>query len=211
MHSDVADRRSVAISALQHYLFCPRQCALIHLEQVWQENFLTAHGRQLHERVDSGAPESRKGVRFERGITVNAPKLGLHGQLDLLEHHTTSSTYLPVEYKRGKPKATNVDKVQLCAQALCLEEMMATQVEVGALWYWQTRKRLEVEIDAALRTQTLALLEQIQNLFRQGRTPQPEYGKHCKACSLYELCQPKLMQGDRSSAYVSAMFNLDEK
>ncbi|QPB85804.1 CRISPR-associated protein Cas4 [Pseudoalteromonas rubra] len=211
MHSDVADRRSVAISALQHYLFCPRQCALIHLEQVWQENFLTAHGRQLHERVDSGAPESRKGVRFERGITVNAPKLGLHGQLDLLEYHTKSSTYLPVEYKRGKPKATNVDKVQLCAQALCLEEMMATQVEVGALWYWQTRKRLEVEIDAALRAQTLALLEQIQNLFRQGRTPQPEYGKHCKSCSLYELCQPKLMQGDRSSAYVSAMFNLDEK
>ncbi|WP_046007368.1 CRISPR-associated protein Cas4 [Pseudoalteromonas rubra] len=211
MHSDVADRRSVAISALQHYLFCPRQCALIHLEQVWQENFLTAHGRQLHERVDSGAPESRKGVRFERGVTVNAPKLGLHGQLDLLEHQTASRTYLPVEYKRGKPKATNVDKVQLCAQALCLEEMMATQVEVGALWYWQTRKRLEVEIDAALRTQTLALLEQIQNLFRQGRTPQPEYGKHCKACSLYELCQPKLMQGDRSSDYVSAMFNLDEK
>ncbi|KNC66378.1 CRISPR-associated protein Cas4 [Pseudoalteromonas ardens] len=211
MHSDVADRRSVTISALQHYLFCPRQCALIHLEQVWQENFLTAHGRQLHERVDSGAPESRKGVRFERGVTVNAPKLGLHGQLDLLEYHTASSTYLPVEYKRGKPKATNVDKVQLCAQALCMEEMMATQVEVGALWYWQTRKRLEVEIDAALRAQTLALLEQIQNLFRQGRTPQPEYGKHCKACSLYELCQPKLMQGDRSSAYVLAMFNLDEK
>ncbi|WP_125717352.1 CRISPR-associated protein Cas4 [Pseudoalteromonas rubra] len=211
MHSDVADRRAVAISALQHYLFCPRQCALIHLEQVWQENFLTAHGRQLHERVDSGAPESRKGGRFERGITVNAPRLGLHGQLDLLEYHTASNTYLPVEYKRGKPKATNVDKVQLCAQALCLEEMMATQVEVGALWYWQTRKRLEVEIDAALRAQTLALLEQIQNLFRQGRTPQPEYGKHCKACSLYELCQPKLMQGDRSSAYVSAMFNLDEK
>lgn len=203
------EQKLINISALQHFAFCPRQCALIHLEQVWQENYLTAHGRQLHERVDSGEPETRKGVRFERGVVVTAPQLGVTGKLDLLEHHKLSNQFVPVEYKRGKPKASNIDKVQLCAQALCIEEMLSVEVANGALWYWQTRKRIEVEFDDQLRTQTKALIARVQQLFANGKTPPPTKGKHCKACSLIEICQPDLTHNDGSSIYVAGLFNME--
>ncbi|WP_257326471.1 CRISPR-associated protein Cas4 [Pseudoalteromonas rhizosphaerae] len=205
------EARLISISALQHYLFCQRQCALIHLEQVWQENFLTAHGRQLHERVDHGGPETRKGVRFERGVTVNAPQLGLTGKLDLLEYQASINQFMPVEYKRGKPKANNVDKVQLCAQALCIEEMLGVDVNQGALWYWQTRKRLTVDIDEALRLQTKTLISDIQTMFYSAKTPSPIFGKHCKACSLNEICQPELITKDSSSRYITRLFNMDDE
>ncbi|SEG74314.1 CRISPR-associated protein Cas4 [Vibrio hangzhouensis] len=201
--------RLVNISALQHFAFCQRQCALIHLEQVWQENFLTAHGRQLHERVDNGEPETRKGVRYERGVVVSAPQLGLTGKLDLLEHHKASYQYIPVEYKRGKPKVNDIDKVQLCAQALCIEEMLAIEVKLGTLWYWQTRKRIEIELDTNLRMQTKDLIAQVQQLFINGRTPSPTIGKHCKACSLSEICQPELTHHDASNRYIQALFNTE--
>lgn len=205
------DVRLVPISALQHYLFCPRQCALIHVEQVWQENYLTAHGRQLHERVDSGEPETRKGVRFERGVAVSAPQLGLTGKLDLLEYHIAEKRYCPVEYKRGKPKMTDIDKVQLCAQALCIEERTQTAVESGALWYWQTRKRLPVALDDALRAKTQALIVQVKTLFEKGITPQPKPGKPCKACSLVELCQPQLVDREKSRQYIASLFDVEEE
>ncbi|MEJ6476920.1 CRISPR-associated protein Cas4 [Pseudoalteromonas piscicida] len=203
------DARLVNISALQHFAFCQRQCALIHLEQVWQENYLTAHGRQLHERVDNGEPETRKGVRFERGVVVSAPMLGLTGKLDLLEHHKISNQFIPVEYKRGKPKANDIDKVQLCAQALCIEEMLNVGVKQGALWYWQTRKRIDIEIDDSLRRQTKSLITQVLLLFEHGKTPAPTTGKHCKACSLIEICQPDLTEHDASSRYVAELFNME--
>lgn len=201
--------RLVNISALQHFAFCQRQCALIHLEQVWQENYLTAHGRQLHERVDNGEPETRKGVRFERGVVVTAPILGLTGKLDLLEHHKASSQFIPVEYKRGKPKANDIDKVQLCAQAMCIEEMLTVEVKQGALWYWQTRKRIEIELDTNLRGQTKDLITQVQQLFINGRTPAPTTGKHCKACSLIDICQPNLTEHDASNRYIETLFNME--
>ncbi|EKT63591.1 CRISPR-associated protein Cas4 [Providencia burhodogranariea] len=200
--------RLIAISALQHYLFCPRQCGLIHLEQIWQENFLTAHGRQLHERVDNGDPETRKGIRFERGISVSAPEIGLTGKLDLLEFDIKNKRYCPVEYKRGKPKATDVDKVQLCAQALCIEEMTQTKVEIGALWYWQTRKRLDVPIDNVLRNKTTLLIGKINIMLLNGKTPEPIYGKHCTACSLNEICQPELITNEHSLRYQKALYDL---
>lgn len=203
--------RLVNISALQHFAFCQRQCALIHLEQVWQENYLTAHGRQLHERVDNGEPETRKGVRFERGVVVTAPILGLTGKLDLLEHHKASSQFIPVEYKRGKPKANDIDKVQLCAQAMCIEEMLTVEVKQGALWYWQTRKRIEIELDTNLRGQTKDLITQVQQLFINGRTPAPTTGKHCKACSLIDICQPNLTEHDASNRYIETLFNMEVK
>lgn len=203
------DARLINISALQHFAFCQRQCALIHLEQVWQENYLTAHGRQLHERVDNGEPETRKGVRFERGVVVTAPQLGVTGKLDLLEHHKLINQFVPVEYKRGKPKASDIDKVQLCAQALCIEEMLAVEVTKGALWYWQTRKRIEVEFDSLLRSQTKALITQVQQLFIHAKTPAPILGKHCKACSLIDICQPEITKKDASSHYVAALFNTE--
>lgn len=203
------EARLVNISALQHFAFCQRQCALIHLEQVWQENYLTAHGRQLHERVDNGEPETRKGVRFERGVVVSAPQLGLTGKLDLLEHHKASNQFIPVEYKRGKPKTNEIDQVQLCAQALCIEEMLNVEVKQGALWYWQTRKRIEIEFDQSLRAQTHALITQVQKLFKLGKTPSPTTGKHCKACSLIDICQPNLTEHDGSNRYIAELFNME--
>ncbi|MYM58188.1 CRISPR-associated protein Cas4 [Vibrio sp. OCN044] len=203
------DVRLINISALQHFAFCQRQCALIHLEQVWQENYLTAHGRQLHERVDNGEPETRKGVRFERGVVVTAPQIGLTGKLDLLEHHKLSRQFVPVEYKRGKPKASDIDKVQLCAQALCIEEMLAVEVSNGALWYWQIRKRIDIKLDNQLRTRTKSLITQVQQLFANVKTPSPVKGKHCKACSLVDICQPDVTNNDGSSGYITALFNTD--
>lgn len=117
------DTRLIPLSALQHYAFCPRQCALIHNEQAWAENYLTAQGKALHERVDSGEPETRKGVRFERTVHVSAEKLGISGVLDLVEVDTKTGRLKPIEYKRGKPKPEPMDEIQLCAQGLCLEEM----------------------------------------------------------------------------------------
>ena len=198
--------REITLSALQHYSFCPRQCALIHNEQAWAENFLTAQGRALHERVDGGEPETRKGVRFERSVHVSAEKLGISGVLDMVEHELATGRLKPVEYKRGKPKVGLWDKIQLCAQALCLEEMTGKTVEEGALWYQQTRHREPVVFSGSLRQETLAVIEQVRSLLESGVTPPPVYGKHCKACSLVEICQPQLMGKDRSVGYVVGLF-----
>lgn len=202
-------QKLIPLSALQHFAFCPRQCALIHNEQVWAENFLTAHGQLLHQKVDSGVPENRKGIRFERAVQVSAPTLGLVGKLDLVEVDTNNETLVPVEYKRGKPKMDDVDKIQLCAQALCLEEMTGKHINIGALWYWQTRKRLEVNIDAALRSQTQAVITKVADLFASNQTPKAHFDKRCKACSLFDLCNPKLTAQDRSSDYCKGLYITD--
>ena len=200
------DLPTVSLSALQHYAFCPRQCALIHNEQAWAENYLTAQGRSLHERVDSGEPETRKGVRFERSVHVSAQRLGISGIVDMVEHDLTSGSLKPVEYKRGKPKPEPFDEIQLCAQALCLEEMTGQTIAEGALWYMQTRHRVPVAFSDGLRAQTLAVIAQVRELLASGQTPPPVYGKRCKACSLVEVCQPKLLERDRSVGYVAGLF-----
>ena len=200
--------RTIPLAALQHYAFCPRQCALIHNEQAWAENYLTAQGRALHERVDGGEPETRKGVRFERSVHASAEKLGISGVLDMVEHELATGHLKPVEYKRGKPKVGLWDKIQLCAQALCLEEMTGKTVEEGALWYQQTRHREPVVFSGSLRQETLAVIEQVRSLLESGATPPPVYGKHCKACSLVEICQPQLMGMDRSVGYVTGLFEM---
>lgn len=196
----------VPLSALQHYAFCPRQCALIHNEQAWAENYLTAQGQALHERVDSGEPETRKGVRFERTVHVAAEKLGISGILDLVERDLKTGELKPVEYKRGKPKPEPMDEIQLCAQALCLEEMTGQTINEGALWYMQTRHRVPVVFSTSLRQATLDTIAQVHALLISGKTPLPEYGKHCKACSLVEICQPKLLEKDKSAGYVKGVF-----
>ncbi|OSI12614.1 CRISPR-associated protein Cas4 [Neisseria canis] len=197
---------NIPLSALQHYAFCPRQCALIHNEQVWAENYLTAQGRALHERVDGGEPETRKGVRFERSVHVSAENLGVHGVLDMVERDIQTGHLKPVEYKRGKPKPEPFDEIQLCAQALCLEEMTGQTVAEGALWYMQTRHRVPVMFSGSLRAQTLQVIDEVRKLLESGTTPPPEYGKRCKACSLIEVCQPKLVDRDRSVGYVAGLF-----
>lgn len=204
----IVDDNTIAISALQHYAYCPRQFALIHIEQVWAENHFTAEGRLLHERVDSGVAEQRRGTRFERGVLLLSQRYQLTGKMDLLEIESGEPLrYFPVEYKRGKPKVEDWDRIQLCAQALCIEEMRNTQVTEGAIWYWEVRRREPITIDDALRAATLAVIEGAHALLASGKTPPPiDDKKRCKACSLVDLCGPDTFRRDHSSGYINDLF-----
>ncbi|KPQ28791.1 MAG: CRISPR-associated protein Cas4 [Marinobacter excellens HL-55] len=204
------NEKLIPLSALQHYAFCPRQCALIHNEQVWAENWLTAQGQLLHQRVDRGEPETRKGIRYERGVLVSAESLGITGKLDLVEIDLASGVMKPVEYKRGKPKRDNWDRIQLCAQGLCLEEMQGRPVDSGALWYWQTRHRADVPFSLDLREETRQVVANVRKLLTDGETPKVIYEKKCDACSLFDLCNPKLLGKDRSARYVDDLFDEGE-
>ncbi|MFA7440363.1 MAG: CRISPR-associated protein Cas4 [Sphingomonadaceae bacterium] len=182
----------VPVSALQHYLFCPRQCALIHVERIWAEDGATAEGRILHERVDGGRPDRRQGVRTVRSLTLRSLALGLAGKADVVEFH--GLTPFPVEYKRGRPKTHRADEVQLCAQALCLEEMFGLAVPEGALFYGQTKKRLPVTFDAELRDLTTRIAAETHAVIANGRTPPPHFTPGCRRCSLEEQCRPKRLE-----------------
>ena len=201
------DVRLIPLSALQHYAFCPRQCALIHNDQAWADNYLTAQGNLLHKRVDSGEPETRNGIRFERTVMVSAEKLGLTGKLDLIEKNLKTNQLTPVEYKKGKSKSDNWDQIQLCAQGLCLEEMTGQTLNEGYLWYWQTRKREYVAFDTELRQQTLEVISKVNAIFISGELPKPIFEKKCKACSLIDLCNPKIIQQDNSGNYIKQLFS----
>lgn len=180
------------ISALQHYLFCPRQCALIHVERLWAENTATAEGRILHEKADSGKAERRGGLQTLRSVQLRSFALGVAGIADVVEKRGDSLT--PVEYKRGKPKAHRADEVQLCAQALCLEEMFGVEVPEGVLFYGAVRRRLAVAIDAELRALTMQVAQDARDMVRAARTPPPVWATRlCGACSMAELCRPKRM------------------
>ncbi|MBI4632964.1 MAG: CRISPR-associated protein Cas4 [Deltaproteobacteria bacterium] len=191
----------IQLSALQHMVFCPRQCALIHIEQTWTESGRTAEGRIMHERVHDEGRESRGGVRIEYGVALRSLRLGLIGKADVVEfHRQPGGTWLPfpVEYKRGKPKADDCDKVQLCAQAICLEEMLGGAIPEGALFYGQTRHRLDVVFDEALRRRTEETAINVHELIDAGKTPPPVYAKRCDSCSLIAECLPKAIQKRRS-------------
>lgn len=196
----------VQISALQHYVFCPRQCGLIHVAGIWAENILTAQGRVLHDRVDSGEPEKRKNILFERAVVVASATYGLSGKLDLLETDLATGDVVPVEYKRGRPKQDLSDLVQVCAQALCIEEMKGVAVTHGALWYWQTRHRIEVPIDQKLRDITLESVCTIRQMMMSGTIPQAHFEKKCAACSLYDSCAPESTGSDRTLEYVKSLY-----
>lgn len=163
--------------------------------------------------MDSGVSEQRRGIRYERGVLLQSEKLGLTGKMDLLEIEATDPVrYRPVEYKRGKPKIEDWDRIQLCAQALCIEEMRDTQITEGALWYWEVRRRETVEINQALRQQTLQTIDNAKAVLESGRTPPPTSQKQrCRACSLVELCQPQLFRGDKSAQYVNDIYNNDSQ
>ncbi|MCH9692860.1 MAG: CRISPR-associated protein Cas4 [Gammaproteobacteria bacterium] len=196
------------ISALQHYAYCPRQFALIHIERVWAENRYTAEGRILHERVDSAVAEQRKDVRFERSVMLSSQQHRLNGKLDLLEVHD-GTCYIPVEYKRGKSKLLDWDRIQVCAQALCIEEMRSVRIEQGAIWYWEVRRRETVSLTKAIRKATLATIKSCHRLIERGETPKPTVDeKHCRACSLRDLCRPERFRRDSSSRYIKRLFEL---
>lgn len=191
------DEDLIPISALQHYLYCPRQCALIHVERQWAESRHTAEGRLLHDRVDRPIAERRKGVRTVTAMPLLSPPLGITGVADVVEFHQSDAAEIafPVEYKRGAPKAHRADDVQLCAQALCLEAMLGSEVPSGALFYGKTRRRKEVRFDESLRTLTRETIEAARQMILAHRTPTALYEpKRCDACSLIDLCQPRWLQ-----------------
>lgn len=192
----------IPISALQHWAYCPRQCALIHIEQVWSENVFTAQGRGLHEKVHDAETETRDGVRIVRGLRLHSLVLGLVGQADVVEFVPAESGVAlpgcdgfwrpyPVEYKRGKPKLDASDEMQLCAQAICLEEMLGADIDEGALFYGRPRRRKKIAFTEVLRRQTQQAAAEVHELFRRGQTPKVAYSKKCPSCSLVKVCMPK--------------------
>ncbi len=196
----------IHLAALNQYLYCPRRCALIHIEQLWEENLFTAEGRIMHDKVDTADKESRGKIRIEYGVPMRSLRLGLIGKADVVEFHKRDDgTWIPfpVEYKRGKPKIDNCDKVQLCAQAICLEEMLNIEIREGALFYGQTRRREDVAFDKALRAETEEAAKKVHELIESGITPKAEYSKKCKKCSLLNLCLPKV--SGKASKYLLAV------
>jgi len=181
---------SLPLSALQHWLFCPRQCALIHVEKLWEENRLTAEGRLLHERADKGIPESRDGINVLRAVHISSSRLGLHGIADVVEMR--DGLPFPIEYKRGRPKTHRADEVQLCAQAICLEEMTGQSISEGALFYGACRRRQIVAFDDDLRMLTRRAAIEAHEAMAIGALPPPLYDAgRCESCSLNELCRPQ--------------------
>lgn len=187
----------IMLSALQHYQFCPRQCALIHVEQQWAENRFTAEGNILHQRADSQRSEWQGDVRIVRSLPICSQQYGLSGLADVVEFHA-DGTVFPVEYKRGRPKKDSCDEVQLCAQALCLEEMLDVDIPSGALFYGQKKRRKEILFDADLRSLTQKIISATHDLIQAGVTPSAHYDKRCDACSLVQLCMPKSCAEKRS-------------
>ena len=209
----------IPISALQHYAFCPRQCALIHIEQVWAENRLTAEGRVMHERVHEAGSESRPEVRTARGLRLRSLRLGLTGVADVVELRPEEEgvavpglrgawRLTPVEYKRGRPKPDRCDEVQLCAQAMCLEEMLNASIPSGAIFYGQPRRRMEVPLDEALRAETAQASARVHEMLDSGRTPSAVLIPGCKSCSLLDACQPATAGAGKSARrYIGQMLN----
>lgn len=186
------------LSALQHLLFCERQCALIHLEGAWEENRLTAEGRLLHTRVHERGDESRGEVRVARGLRLRSIRLGLVGQADVVEFHRLPDgawRAFPVEYKRGRPKPDDCDRIQLCAQALCLEEMTGSDIPEGALFYGAVRRRHPVVFDGTLRAAVADAASRLHALMSGKATPTAVYEKKCENCSLIALCRPRMPTG----------------
>lgn len=184
----------IPISALQHAVYCLRQAALIHVERVWADNRFTAEGEVLHAVADKGGSRLARGVRRVMALPLASRRLGLTGTADVVEFHPGPDgveVAFPVDYKRGKPKRHRADEVQLCAQALCLEEMTGVAVPEGALFYAETKRRLVVAFDAPLRRLTEETAADLAAVFASGVTPPPTARRErCRACSLKELCRP---------------------
>lgn len=211
----------LSLSGLQHFAFCRRQWALIHIEQAWQENLLTVQGQFLHEKAHEAASEKRGDIIITRSMQVFSHELGIRGVCDIVELHRDDNGVaihgrdgkyrpIPIEYKRGKPKEGEEDVLQLCAQAMCLEEMLVCEIPQGCLFYGETRRRLPVVFDALLRKRVRENLEEMHGYYRRGYTPKVRPSKACKACSLADLCLPRLGKAGAASEYLRSAFSGEE-
>ena len=211
-----AEEDFLQLSGLQHFAFCRRQWALIHIENQWAENFRTIDGAIVHQNAhDAGFEESRSDRYITRGVSVYSSQLGVSGQCDVVEYHRGSTGIplrgkeglwqpYPVEYKRGSPREDTGDALQLCGQAMCLETMLCCEIPEGALFYGEIRRRAVVPFTGELRSQVRELLAQMHDLYRRGYTPKVKPSRSCGACSLKELCLPKLMKNRSVADYLKA-------
>lgn len=202
------------LSGIQHFVFCKRQWALIHIEQQWQENLRTIEGDILHEKThDSSVKEKRGNLIVSRGMAIFSRTLGITGTCDVVELHKSSDgvnifgrdgTYkpVPVEYKRGKPKDDDSDVLQLCAQAMCLEEMLLCFIPEASLFYGETKRRLKIILDDELRERVKTVFKEMHELYDRRYTPKVKISKSCKACSLTELCMPRLCKNPSAIDYM---------
>ena len=194
----------VPLSALQHYAYCPRQCALIHLEQIWEENSHTAEGRLMHERAHSGESTARGQVRLVTDLPLRSASLGVSGKADVVEFRRCGNTWqpYPVEYKKGSPHGhAEADAVQVCAQALCLEEMLSVEIPEAAIFYGSPRRRSVVPLTPDLRRKSAAIALAVHELFRNDKTPLPVERGHCAACSLQNACMPACVEKPALAAH----------
>ncbi len=201
----------IMISALQHYVFCPRQCALIHVEDVWTDNVYTTRGNILHEKVDTDTYETRGALKTVRGLRIQSFRLGITGRADVVEFRKpedTSDRYeiLPVEFKAGKQKHDISDEVQLCAQAMCIEEMLETPVRQGAFFYGRIRRRVLVDINDELRTQTEEVIVAVHDMVSRKHVPTARYMDKCRRCSFIDICQPKAMNERKLKNYLKGLY-----
>ncbi len=208
------------LSGIQHFAFCRRQWALIHIEQQWEENVRTFEGRSMHENAHNPFyKEKRGGIISVRAMKVFSKSLGVSGECDLVEFHADSQgiplsgrsglyRVVPVEYKRGAPKSHDADELQLTAQAMCLEEMLQTDIERGFLYYGETKHRKEVAFSEALRDKVRKLLEEMHQYYHRGYTPRVKTGTKCKQCSLQNVCVPGLSSNDTVNDYIEAMLGV---
>lgn len=231
MSTQIPEPQLLPISALQHLLFCQRQMALIHVERLWAENRLTVEGLHLHRRAHEATDELRGNTRIVRSLSLRSLEHRLVGMADIVEftpveplqakrlrsipfgglfqavrEEPKAWQVMPVEYKRGKPKKDDSDRVQLCAQALCLEEMLGAEITEGALFYGKRRRRTAVLFDDGLRANTLAAATRCHELLASGHTPAAEYAAKCDRCSLISLCLPKLSQRQSASKFLDRQF-----
>jgi CRISPR-associated exonuclease Cas4 len=193
----------IPLSAFQHFLFCPRQCALIHVEQVWAENRFTAEGNIMHAKTNQVASEIRRGVKTVTAMPIRSFRLGVSGIADVVELDSLDGRWrpFPVEYKRGKPKGHRADEVQLCAQGFALEEMFEVDITEGALFYGAERRRTRVTFDPDLRALTIRIAVETRTMIASGRVPTADYErKRCDACSLIDICRPKSLAQRNSVA-----------
>lgn len=204
--SELREDEPLLISALNQYLFCPRRCALMHTEGIWVDNAHTAKGTLLHEHADSSGYEHDKGAKILRGLTLYSARYGLKGRADIVEVRALETAigkredYTPVEYKKGKRRRFENDEVQLCAQALCLEEMFATEIERGYIFHAASKRRHEVVFDAALRAETVKTIEAVRALLMSKVTPAARLLPRCEGCSLRGICLPELSDPSLSAA-----------
>ena len=217
-----SEEEYLSLSGIQHFAFCRRQWALIYLEQQWAENFRTVDGEILHEHAhDPDLAETRKGVRAVRGLRVQSAALGVSGNCDVVEWRADADGVpligypglwqpYPVEYKRGRSKETDADRLQLCGQAMCLEEMLCCTIPEGALYYKETRHREQVPLTTELRETVRTMLAEMHSYQQRGITPRVKTGAHCRACSLQELCLPKLCKKLSAKAYIRAALETEE-